>query len=273
MKGVVLFSDSGKIAEALFYSPFFELKLIICEKGKLSGDLLNFSYLRSVPVFEAINNGELFHILLKNKIDIAIMYGFGIILNRDIIDHLDIYNIHPGKLPDYKGRHPTFFATINGDKSIYYTLHKVVEEIDSGEIIGQVKMDYYYWQDENDVKKFLFQAFLILIRKLHSFLNGKSNSSENKSGKYFKTVTKSDKILDPKLPIKNLLNIVRAQATHGGAIFIFKGKEYLVQKIQIVKYDSEYIFEDKIVLNLNYEPIGIKIDNSYFVNFELITSI
>ena len=55
--------------------------------------------------------------------------------------------------------------------------------------------------------------------------------------------------------------------------FIFKGKEYLVQKIQIVKYDSEYIFEDKIVLNLNYEPIGIKIDNSYFVNFELITSI
>ena len=63
-----------------------------------------------------------------------------------------------------------------------------------------------------------------------------------------------------------MLNIVRAQATHGGAIFIFKGKEYLVQKIQIVKYDSEYIFEDKIVLNLNYEPIGIKIDNSYFVN-------
>lgn len=272
MKEVVLFSDSGKIAEALFYSPFFELKLIICEKSRLSGDLLNFSYLRSIPVYEAENNGELFQILLKNKLDIAIMCGFGIILNKDIINHLDIYNVHPGKLPNYKGRHPTFFATINGDKSIYFSLHKVVEEIDSGEIIDQVKMDYYYWQDENDIKKFLFNAFLILIEKLNFFLQGKTKTLENKRGKYFKPVSKSDKILDPKSPIKNLLNIVRAQASHGGGVFIFKGKEYLVQKISIIKYDSEYIFEDKIVLN-NNEPIGIRIDNSYFMKFELITSI
>ena len=106
----------------------------------------------------------------------------------------------------------------------------MVEEIDSGEIIGQVKMDYYYWQDENDVKKFLFQAFLILIRKLHSFLNGKSNSSENKSGKYFKPVTKSDKILDPKLPIKNLLNIVRHKQRMVEQFLFLRGKNIWFKK-------------------------------------------
>lgn len=272
MKRVVLFSDSGKIAEALYYSPFFELKFIICEKGRLSGDLLSFSYLRSIPVYEVENNVELIQILLKNKLDLAIMCGFGIILNGDIINHIDIYNVHPGKLPDYKGRHPTFFATINGDKSIFFTLHKVVEEIDCGEIIGQVKMDYYYWQNETDLRKFLFEAFLILIEKLNIFLMGKTKSLENKGGKYFKPVSKLDKILDPKLPIKNLLNIVRAQSEHGGGVFIYKKKEYLVQKISIIKYKDEYLFDDKIVLQ-NDVPIGIKIDKKYFIKFELINSI
>ena len=266
MKKVVLFSDSGNIAEVLFHSPFFHLEAVMCEKGRKNLDLITFSYIRGVNIHEVENNEELIETISQYNLDLAIMCGFGIILNYDTISNIDTYNIHPGKLPQYKGRHPTFFATINGEKSIYFTLHKVIKKIDGGEIIDEVEMEYYYWQNENDVKSFLFEAFSVLVDRLYLFLEGKIKIKENSGGKYYHPVTKTDKILDPNLSVAALLNIVRAQASLGGGIFLFKGQEYLVDKIKITKYKNDDIIEEKIVINKE-RPIGIKIDNEYYLKF------
>ena len=269
MKKVALFSNSGKLAEALFYSSFFELKAVVCEEGKITNDLLNFSYLRGVPILNANNRKDLIEIIIKNKFELAIMCGFGIILDDKILNKIDVYNVHPGELPKYKGRHPTFFATINGEKTINFTLHKVVTEIDSGEIIDEVTMDYYYWLNETDIKNFLFKAFKLLINKLELFLLGKVNTKINEGGNYFKPVTIKDKTLDPNLPAQHLLNIIRALSLHGGGILMYNGIEYFVERASISKYQGEFHFEGKIVLHKE-KPIGIKIDEKYFIKFESI---
>ena len=81
---------------------------------------------RSENVFDWYDNEkniiDEIEIIIKNKFELAIMCGFGIILDDKILNKIDVYNVHPGELPKYKGRHPTFFATINGEKTINFTL-------------------------------------------------------------------------------------------------------------------------------------------------------
>ncbi len=260
------FGESASLAESIFYNPNFELKAIFCEKNKINNDLLTFSFLRNIPIFKVENNLDLLERLSEIKLDFVIMCGFGIILNKKTLNYIKVFNIHPGKLPNYKGRHPTFFATINGDKSIFFTLHEVIVEIDKGKIIDEVEMPYYFWQNEYDIQKFLIVAFNQLMGSLILYIENKINSRNNSGGKYYPRVEKKNKILKTDYPASKLLNIIRAQAPYGGGIFLYNKKEYLVSRAEVQIIDKNYRNKKKILIT-NDKPIGIIIDKNYFLRF------
>ena len=188
MRKISFFGESAKLAEIIFFNHNFELKAIFCDKNKINNDLLTFSYQRKISLFKVENNLELLQKLNRIESDIVLMCGFGIILNQQILNRVKVYNVHPGKLPDYKGRHPTFHATINGDKTIFFTLHEVVVEIDSGKIIDEVEMPYYFWQNEFDVQKYIIVAFEKLIKSLLLYFENKIIPKPNSKGKYYPKV-------------------------------------------------------------------------------------
>ena len=266
MYKVSFFGESARLAECIFHNSKFELKAIFCEKNKINNELLTFSYQRNIPLFKVENNFKLLQKLNQIKLDIALMCGFGIILNQEILDQVKVYNLHPGKLPDYKGRHPTFHATINGDKSIFYTLHEVVVRIDSGKIIDEVEMPYYFWQNEFDVQKYLIFAFDKLIKSLPLYFENKIISKINSTGKYYPKVQKKDKILNTEFSIAKLLNIIRAQVPFGGAIFLYKNQEYLIRSAEVQLFNPSFKIQRKTV-TLNGKPIGIIIDKHHFLKF------
>lgn len=47
------------------------------------------------------------------------------------------YNIHPGKLPYYRGPFPTAWALINNEQEIGITIHEMDSRIDTGPIVSQ----------------------------------------------------------------------------------------------------------------------------------------
>lgn len=47
------------------------------------------------------------------------------------------YNIHPGKLPYYRGPFPTAWALINNEQEIGITIHEMDSRIDTGHIVDQ----------------------------------------------------------------------------------------------------------------------------------------
>lgn len=47
------------------------------------------------------------------------------------------YNIHPGKLPYYRGPFPTAWALINDEQEFGITIHKMDPQIDTGHIVAQ----------------------------------------------------------------------------------------------------------------------------------------
>ncbi|MBU2623845.1 MAG: hypothetical protein KKD92_16165 [Proteobacteria bacterium] len=56
------------------------------------------------------------------------------------------YNIHPGKLPNYRGPFPTAWALINNEQEIGITIHEMDSRIDTGHIVAQKV--YTILQDE-----------------------------------------------------------------------------------------------------------------------------
>jgi phosphoribosylglycinamide formyltransferase-1 len=79
-------------------------------------------------------------VLEDHDVDLIALAGFMRIIPMDFVDRWSgrILNIHPSLLPRYKGlgTHESVLAA--GDRSTGATVHLVTNELDSGEILGQV---------------------------------------------------------------------------------------------------------------------------------------
>ena len=76
---------------------------------------------------------------------IICLAGFMRILSREFLLkwHDRVLNIHPSLLPKYKGLDTHARAVEAGDPVAGCTVHKVVPEVDSGEILGAAKVPVY----------------------------------------------------------------------------------------------------------------------------------
>lgn len=81
--------------------------------------------------------------LAHYPIDLICLAGFMRVLGADFVSQWDgrMINIHPSLLPKYKGLNTHKRALDNGDSQTGCTVHYVVPDVDSGEIILQRSID------------------------------------------------------------------------------------------------------------------------------------
>jgi methionyl-tRNA formyltransferase len=48
-----------------------------------------------------------------------------------------VLNVHNGKLPEYRGMMPTFWALYNGDGQVVLTVHEMAEKVDAGAVLAE----------------------------------------------------------------------------------------------------------------------------------------
>ncbi len=101
---------------------------------------------------------KLKELLKKENIDFIILAGFMRILGSDFVKNFPdkIINIHPSLLPKYPGLNTHKKVLENKDKEHGVTVHLVDEGLDSGPIIGYIKIKVDDKEKEND-----------LINKIH----------------------------------------------------------------------------------------------------------
>jgi len=87
--------------------------------------------------FDALNKA-----LEKADVDLIALAGFMRIIPADFVKRWSgrILNIHPSLLPKYKGLSTHEAALAADDRSTGATVHLVTDELDSGEILGQVEV-------------------------------------------------------------------------------------------------------------------------------------
>ena len=100
---------------------------------------------------------DTYNFLKEHKFDLCILAGYMRILDEKTLKLSTFINIHPSLLPKYKGLNAIKRAYLNQEKEYGITIHYVNEEVDSGKIIAQEKIDF----DETD-------NFDIIEKKIHS---------------------------------------------------------------------------------------------------------
>lgn len=130
------------------------------------------NYYLSIKEFESKEEFEerMLFLLKKYKTDIIFLAGYLKMMPSKIIKEYDnkIYNIHPALLPKFGGKG---MYGINVHKAVIeakehetgVTIHKVNEEYDKGEIVGQTKVPVY----ESDTPEILAKR---VLEKEHEFI-------------------------------------------------------------------------------------------------------
>ncbi len=197
-----------------------EIELVVCERAKMSRILVDYCSWNKIRL--EISTPELFSRLIKERStdsDFAFSYGFGHIFSVQEIGiyRNGIWNIHPGELPKYRGRHPITHAMLNGDKFITITIHQVDEKIDQGNLIAADKVFRDFSDTENSlIEKALGLLDRSLIRQAKiNFENG--NISAIPFASYLKNFVNGINLERSRdYSCDYVYNAVKSQFDHGG---------------------------------------------------------
>jgi len=123
-----------------------DIKLLICNKKnagcvrraieeKISYFICEESSCKNSDDFEQ----KIIDKLIDNDIELIVMAGWMKIVSEKFINSINrkIINIHPSILPSFKGKNPVKDALENGSFITGCSVHYVVPEVDSGELIIQ----------------------------------------------------------------------------------------------------------------------------------------
>jgi methionyl-tRNA formyltransferase len=151
----------------------------------------NISQKYNIPFrkFEKINSDDAIEWIHGFMPDIIISLQPQIIRKKMLeIPVKGIINFHPGKLPQYRGPVPVFWALYNGEKNIGLSVHFMDAKIDNGEIVSQIELpieknETYYSLSEKITKNIsgLLLKSLNTIENNGSYLPNVGNTGSYQS--------------------------------------------------------------------------------------------
>lgn len=93
-----------------------------------------------VPIrqLRSINDAEYLAEVRRRQIDVLLSVAAPEIFREDALDAAPfVLNVHSGKLPDYRGMMPTFWALLNGEREIVVTVHEMAARLDAGAVLAE----------------------------------------------------------------------------------------------------------------------------------------
>ncbi len=125
------------------------------------------------------------------------------------------YNMHGSLLPKYRGRVPTNWAVLHGERETGATLHRMVEKPDAGDIVAQQSIPILPDDTAKEVfDKVTLAAEMCLGRALPGLLAGTAphTPQDLSQGTYFGGRKPEDGRIDWSRPASEIHNLVRAVA-------------------------------------------------------------
>lgn len=220
----------------------FNLAGLVSESWQNTESIFHYVTARGLPHRVAENGGMALIDALSElgKLDAVVMCSYGRKVMPEVLSLWRFFNIHYAALPTYKGRHPTFWATVSGETRLGITLHEVVAGIDEGHIVTQRTIDYPLWLTEADGFHELTSHTPDLLNGLAGFLDGTNEGFDNEPGHYFPPVTEADTTIDlHKDDPATVINKVRAQFRYGGALLRAGGLVFRVRALRFIRAEGD----------------------------------
>ena len=128
--------------------------------------------------FERIGDPELPTLLNDEGIDVAIQGGVGILKGVILASpRIGWLNVHPGKLPQYRGNSCPEWAVLSGDP-VYASAHFIDEGIDTGPVLYEGRYEigpnWTYFDFRANLYRHCAAVLVAAIRKLAASVPGES---------------------------------------------------------------------------------------------------
>lgn len=188
-----------------------------------------------IPYSIITSKYQLVETIEKMSFDILISNGCPYILPINNMRPKQYVNIHPSYLPDLKGRDPVI-GSILLKRSAGATCHIMNAQIDSGDIISQIKIPY---SDDLDVtllyqlsfiaeQKTFFEAYKKNFKPIKKQISGSEDIYYSRKP--------NDLIITFTEPLETITAKVRAFSNKSqGCVFILNEEKYRVHQIEILK--------------------------------------
>ena len=177
----------------------------------------------------------------KIDFDISIVASFGQILPKEFLDLKLCLNVHPSMLPKYRGASPIQNSILNGDEFTAVSIMKVAQEVDSGDIALQEKVQImpneFYSSLENRLAKIgaeLAYKSIVLFEKNELQFTKQDNSK----AVYVKKFEKEDGKLNFNNNKSQIYNQVRALSENVGTYLTLRNQTIKIFDIAIVDYKT-----------------------------------
>lgn len=180
---------------------------------------------------------------IKNY-ELGICVGYMKILRKDFfeIPKHGIFNLHCGKLPEYRGRAPISRTIMKGDSDLIITLHKIDEGVDSGDIAIEEKIKITNSDDVNTLyNKFSENSHKVIIKLFRDINKGvlKLKRQRKTKRKAYTSLTEQECKVDWNKDSIEVYNHIRAlKKPYPCSHFIYKNQKFLTNDVKLSKLKS-----------------------------------
>ncbi len=163
----------------------------------------------------------------KRNPDLFVVVSYGKIIPPEVLSLSPCaLNVHPSKLPMYRGAAPIERQIMDGISESAVSIITVSEKLDSGDIIAQKPFIISFTDTKKDVEKKVVQIGIPLLFEALEKVKRQGCLGEKQTGKgnYAKKITKEDETINWRKTNVEVHNIVRALSPDPGARTYYKGK-------------------------------------------------
>ena len=199
--------------------------------------------------------------------DIIFITGYGHKINTGLLSGVSkgLYNIHFGKLPEFRGPSPVFWQLKKGVPEIGITIHELSGDFDSGPIVWE----YSLKNEDHHSYNFMYSIFselqvkgvFELLEQINRKLPLNKKIQDEDKAHYYKTPQLADVVINwDKMEAKEIVDLIKAcNSWNNGVSTLINGFELKVIDANVtVKNGVDHAAGTIIITNNSFSVACIK---------------
>ncbi|MFA6085504.1 methionyl-tRNA formyltransferase [Mucilaginibacter sp.] len=223
-------------------------------------DLAGFCRINHIQFHAEGDKQELYNWQQLNEPDVIFITGYA---HKIAIEELSgvpkgIYNIHFGKLPQYRGPSPVFWQLKNGEAQLGLAIHQLTNKLDSGAVVWEQSIkneDFFTYNYTNlAFSELQVKGVLEILDKLNRKQTLNNRIQNETQARYYNKPQLADVMVNwDKMEVKEILDLIKACTSWNN------GVSTLINGYELKILDAEIAFE-----KTNNSPGTINIANNKF---------
>lgn len=178
---------------------------------------------------------------LKDEIlpecDVAVVAAYGILLPKHILNSpkFGCINIHPSKLPRWRGAAPVQRAIMAGDEETAICIMQMDEGLDTGDVLRQVDLPLSREITAGELHdQTAMLGAVMTLEVIEDIANTTPQKQSDDGLTYAKKITKQDELIDWQKTAQEISNQIRGLNPFPGAYFLYNNEKFKIFEHEVL---------------------------------------